>query len=229
MMFNKDKLNQLFEELGKQCVKDTEIIICGGASMVLNYETRESTRDVDCFMLEEQIKKVATKLAVKHELDFDWLNDNVCVTLSYHNGLSKYKTYYNRFGNLVVYTISGLPLLCMKLVSFREHSSDVEDCRNLIALLKSKYSVKDVMGTFSEIYKDTSLMSVDAELFLTKEFEGSTYMLDEESVNSYCDMINKGLIALSDIPSEIKEQIIETLSKRKNKKVTSALESLSNL
>ena len=223
----KDDIDKVLMELSKSCDRPTDITICGGASMVLNYETRQSTMDIDCFRLEQRLKDNAIEIAASLGLEADWLNDNVCVTQSYTDALIKYRTEYGTFGNLKVYTVKGLPLLCMKLVSFRPHSSDIEDCRALISILKDKVSVEDVRYVVYQIYGDTTILSVDAELFLAKEYEhDGSYLLDEESLDSYCEMISKNLISIDSVPQEFRAQVERRLNKHSNKSFDNAIEAL---
>lgn len=212
-MLTNEKLETVLQRLGEVCTKPMEITVCGGASMVLNYNTRQSTQDVDCFRLENALKDSAVVIAKDVDLPIDWLNDNVCVTSSYNEKLMDYRKHYKTYGKLKVYTIKGLPLLCMKLVSFREYSSDAEDCRNLIRILKGEYTAQDVRDTIYEIYHDMSIMSVDAELFLAKEFDGNSFVLDEEALSSYCGMVTDGLISIDEIPQEFKLQVEKRLTK----------------
>lgn len=228
-MLNESKVEEVLTALSLECTKPTEITICGGASMVLNYNTRNSTRDIDCFRLENKLKDDAVRIAKSLGLNYDWINDNVCVTKSYNDNLIKYRTLYKEYGLLKVYTIKGMPLLCMKLVSFREHSSDTEDCRNLIKCLKSKYCTQDVRDMIYDIYHDSSVLSVDAEVFLVKEFEGSSFDLDEESLTSYCDMINDGLLSIDDVPKEFVNQIAARLTNEAKSGLDSSIERLLKL
>lgn len=229
----REDIEYVLKELSKVCIKPTEITICGGASMVLNYSTRESTCDIDCFRLEERIKKEAISIARNLNLEYDWLNDNVCVTQSYTEKLIKYRHLYGTFGKLTVYTIKDLPLLCMKLVSFRPHSSDVDDCRALISILRDRYSIEEVRSMVYGIYGDSSILSVDAELFLAKEFECTSFLLDDESLDSYCQMINQNLISIESVPAEFREQVENRLNhvnaKADNKGVLNAIDKLANI
>ena len=197
--------------------------------MVLNYETRESTMDIDCFRLEKKIEYEAARIASELNLEYDWLNDNVCVTKSYTEELTKYRKLYRVIGNLSVYTIKDLPLLCMKLVSFRPHTSDYDDCKNLIAILRKKYTVNEVRGMVYEIYKDSSVMSVDAELFLSKEYESDSFLLDDESLDSYCEMIETNLLSLDSVPTEFRSQVEERMKKTKPNNVLNAIDRLYNI
>lgn len=206
-MFTTQIIDVLFEQLSTEVKTPTTLVVCGGVSMVLNYESRLATRDIDCVLMENHVKCAAEVIAESLDLDCDWLNDNVCVTQSYSSKLLKYKKLYNRFGNLSVYTISGIPLLCMKLISWRPNSSDYEDCLHILHSLGDSVRLSDVYAVMNECYGGTSLLSVDADNFLKYELCESTYTLDEESVQSYLYLIKSGVQDIDDLPEEIQTQL----------------------
>jgi len=200
-------IDTLFEQLSVEVTRPTSLVVCGGVSMVLNYENRLATRDVDCVLVERHVKHAAESIAAELDLDCDWLNDNVCVTQSYSAELLKYKKLYKTYGNLSVYTIAGLPLLCMKLISWRPNSSDYEDCLCILNALEGVITIQDVYAAITECYGSTSLLSVDADNFLKYELKESTYTLDSESIESYKYLFKEGMLELDDLPEEIQKQI----------------------
>lgn len=205
-MLTIDNLDNIFMELSKYVKEPTNIVVCGGASMVINYKSRMSTNDVDCLILNEKIKMIADSIASDFSLDCDWLNDNVCVTKSYSGKLLEHVTHYKTFGKLTVDCVSGLPLLCMKLVSWRELSNDYDDCKHLIDNMKSYITLQDVYTMLEELY-GSSVISVDAEKFLKYEFGSSEFVLDEESIQSLVYGIKQGLQDIEDLPIEFREQV----------------------
>lgn len=55
-----------------------ELCIFGGAAMVLAFDARESTRDVDAiFVPKKEVLEAAKQVASELALDTDWLNDGV--------------------------------------------------------------------------------------------------------------------------------------------------------
>lgn len=228
-MINLERLEKILMDLSSRIENDTCITLCGGASIVINYQSRESTRDVDCVSVKKEVKRLASKLADTYGLDLDWLNDNVCATQSYSTELLRHKTFYKKFGHLSVYTITGIPLLCMKLVSWRPNSSDYEDCIRIIETLKSEYSINDVYGMLNKIYGTTSVLSVDAERFLKYEFGSEAFVLDEESVDSYVYSLFNEDISSCDVPEQFRKQVmaryVQLCSKKKCGKVSRRLNS----
>lgn len=216
-MINLENLENILKDLSSRVEDKTSITLCGGASLVINYQSRESTRDVGCVSVMQEVKQAASTLANTYGLDFDWLNDNVCATQSYSKELLKHKTFYKKFGKLTVYTITGLPLLCMKLVSWRPNSSDYEDCTRIIEALKTDYTVTDVYDMLNTIYGTNSVLSVDAERFLNYEFGSTEIMLDTESADSYAFSLDAGDITINDIPEPFRKQVMVRLGRLRAK------------
>ena len=80
-----------------------------------------------------------------------------------------------------------------------------------------------------EIYKDSSIMSVDAELFLSKEYESDSFTLDDESLDSYCEMIETNLLSLDSVPTEFRSQVEERMKRMKPNNVLNAIDRLYNI
>lgn len=210
-MFDIHTIDVLFEQLSTEVKSPTSIVVCGGVSMVLNYENRLSTRDIDCLRVEQSVKCAAETIAANLDLDCDWLNDDVCVTRSYSERLLKYKRLYRTFDNLSVYTISGIPLLCMKLISWRPNSNDYEDCLHIINTMRGSIKLRDVYAMMADCYGGTELLSVDADNFLRYELKESVYVLDNESLESFAYLVRTGMQDINDLPVEIQEQIATLL------------------
>lgn len=85
LQFTSDELKQLFDDLNRELKQEDvtgEICIFGGATMLLVWEARELTRDVDAvFKPESVIKDAVKRVAKSNSLDKpvpgDWLNDGV--------------------------------------------------------------------------------------------------------------------------------------------------------
>lgn len=108
-----------------------DLIIVGGAAMVLLFGARDSTKDVDAFQLDLEAKsrvaEAAAKVAMALELPSDWLND---AAKGYVHGLSLGPVLLD-MPTLRVRTLSSVQLLAMKLSAWRD-DLDVEDARRLL-------------------------------------------------------------------------------------------------
>ena len=169
---NKSLLNDLLKDLGKEYKKvggkftKAELIIVGGASIVLNYDFRGSTTDVDAFCYAaSSLKDAASKVADKYGLPRDWLNSDFTNTASYSNKLSQYSRYYKTFSNcLEIRTINAEYLVAMKIASGRDYKNDLSDiigirdshleCGNPLTFEKVQTAVMNLYGDWNYISEE---------------------------------------------------------------------------
>jgi Nucleotidyltransferase of unknown function (DUF6036) len=69
-----EALTSLSAELGRSG-DSRELLITGGAALVLLYGARESTKDVDVVVSDEPVRTAARNIATQLDLPEDWLND----------------------------------------------------------------------------------------------------------------------------------------------------------
>jgi hypothetical protein len=135
-------LGALADELQAQG-QQAQLVVMGGAALVLLYDARESTKDVDACILKPDaasVRAAAARVAEALDLPADWLND---AAKGYLVGVTAGPTVFNR-PSLVVRTLSTEQLLAMKLGAWRD-AIDREDAQ----LLLSKLS-----GTKEEVWKN---------------------------------------------------------------------------
>lgn len=158
----KVNLDLYLKELAKQFRKITnkavkaEMVIVGGGSIMINYDFRMSSVDVDAFNTSEQaIREAAKTVAEKYDLAADWLNSDFRKTKSYSPKLRQYSTYYKTFSNVLeVRTIAREYLIAMKMVSARKYKNDLSD---ILGILYSHDQNNDTI-TFNEI--DTAVINL---------------------------------------------------------------------
>lgn len=142
----KSYLTELNEELRSMDIKG-EICLYGGAVMALVYDARPDTKDVDAiFKPAAQIREAAHKVASKHGLEPDWLNDAVKGFLAPHNQRILFD-----FSNLKIYVPEPDYMLAMKAISARVNSLDAVDVKVLIDLLKLK-TADEVLDIVEKYY-----------------------------------------------------------------------------
>lgn len=109
-----------------------ELLAVGGAVMVLEYESRPSTHDVDVAILLPKEAKITRQLAEKVALELDWpidwLNDGA---KSYIIGTSTNQTIYSSRG-IIVRRPSIAQLVAMKLSAWRD-DVDIADAELLLS------------------------------------------------------------------------------------------------
>lgn len=125
------RLGELAQEQGHQI----ELLAVGGAVMVLAYNARASTHDVDVFFLlpkEAQItRNLAYQVALEMEWPEDWLNDGAKGFLV---GISQGPVIFSAPG-IVVRRPDVTQLLAMKLSAWRD-DVDIEDAGRLLRELE---------------------------------------------------------------------------------------------
>jgi hypothetical protein len=133
--FTREKLDGYLRELAKEFRKKNgtkmpaEIILIGGASILVNYGFREMTYDIDAIIMSssamnEAIHKVGDRLG----LPVGWLNTDFVHTNSYTPKLMEYAKYYKTFSNILqVRTVSAEYLVAMKLMAGRRYKNDLSD------------------------------------------------------------------------------------------------------
>ncbi len=130
-------IRRLFELLNDELRQtDTvgEVFLVGGAVMCLTYGARASTRDVDAwFRPPEEVRKAATRAAIKAGIDADWLNDAVKGFMSAQGEFAPFL----ELDHLRVMAAQPEYLLAMKSLAMRIGAEfrDEEDVRFLLRLL----------------------------------------------------------------------------------------------
>lgn len=131
----KETIDQYLRALAKQFKKlggksmPAEIILVGGAAILLNYGFRASTYDIDAYIHASSIMKDAINyVGDTMGLPSGWLNDDFKKTSSYTPKLLTYSEYYKEFYQvLTVRTISGAYLVATKLMAYRPYKHDLSD------------------------------------------------------------------------------------------------------
>jgi len=130
----------LAEELASRGER-AEMAIAGGAALVLLFNARQTTKDVDAYFIApeaSQVRKAVEHVAHELELPEDWLNDSA---KGYFVGVSSGETLYDS-PSLVVRAVSTAQLLAMKLAAWRD-AIDRADARLLLSRME---------GTATEIW-----------------------------------------------------------------------------
>ncbi|MBI1881303.1 MAG: hypothetical protein HYR94_24245 [Chloroflexi bacterium] len=137
-LLTKSEIIQALERLGQlaqQQGHSVELLLIGGAAMVLLYNARPSTRDVDALIVSPQpaqlVRELVKQVAQEYELPSDWLNDGA---KGYLVGVSQGSIIFSAPG-IIVRTPAVAQLLAMKLSAWRD-DIDIEDARRLLQTLR---------------------------------------------------------------------------------------------
>jgi len=129
-------------------VRREEVVIAGGAALVLMYNAREATKDVDVCSIGSSssaaLREAARRVAVTLALPEDWLNDGV---KGYLNGLLLGEVLLDRPA-LLVRALGPQQLLAMKLSAWRD-DVDISDARLLLPEIQGmREEVWDAIAPF---------------------------------------------------------------------------------
>ena len=114
------------------------LVVVGGAAIVLLFQARDSTKDVDAVFVRPEaarVREAAARVAAELQLPNDWLNDGA---KGYLVGISTGKVLYES-NSLIVHAASTEQLLAMKLAAWR----DAVDRADAAVLLSELVSSKD--------------------------------------------------------------------------------------
>ena len=122
---------QRLGELAQQNGEQVQLVIVGGAVMLLAYQARLSTRDVDAVIqsprVTANVRMWVKQVADEQNLPDDWLNDGA---KGYLVGISKGPILLSAPG-IEVMMPSVAQLLAMKLSAWRDET-DIDDARRLL-------------------------------------------------------------------------------------------------
>lgn len=137
--FTKANLEYYLKELAKEYKKrgkgtPAEMILVGGASVLINYEFRMSSYDIDAdYDAPSVMKDAINAVGDKFGLPNGWVNADFKKTASYSPKIVQYSEYYKTFsGVLTVRTVRAEYLVAMKLVSGRQYKKDLSDIAGIV-------------------------------------------------------------------------------------------------
>ena len=182
----RDNLSIYLKDLGKEFRKlngtkmQAEIILIGGAAVLLNYNFRNLTNDVDAIINASSVMKEAiNRVGDMHGLPNGWLNTDFKRTQSYSDKLIEVPVFYKTFSNiLTVRTVSSEYLLAMKLKSGRQYKNDLSDIVGILweQQQNNKPLTKEsITNAFNRLYGEDAEMSEASRKFLDVLFEDNDY------------------------------------------------------
>ena len=135
---DKHELTDLLRELDARLSSPCDLVLIGGAAMILHFGARRATRDIDMLVLRGDLAKLrqAVKmLARERDLPEDWMSDaakgfaDILPPDFYH----RLATLDLPFRYLRLYALGRPEQVAMKIVALREQ--DLEDLELLMPLM----------------------------------------------------------------------------------------------
>ena len=175
--FTHENIDLYLKELAKEYRRlngknmPAEIILIGGASVLINYGFRETTTDLDaCINASSSMKDAINHVGDKYGLPNGWLNSDFMHTASYSPKILQFSRYYRTFSNVVTFRMVVREyLLVMKLMSFRNYKYDRSDVIGILWEHEKKgdpITLEEVKKAASDLYGSYDKLSQDARIFV---------------------------------------------------------------
>ena len=160
--------------------KPAEIILIGGASIVINYRFREMTYDMDAIIdAASSMKDAINYVGDKFGLPNGWMNDDFMRTESYTPRINQYSKYYHTYSNVVTFrTVTGEYLLAMKLRAGREYKYDRSDVIGILweqEKMGDPLSLERIKQAVVDLYDSYDVLTDDVKQFIEKALENRDY------------------------------------------------------
>lgn len=169
-ILTKERIITALETLNKRLTEKGvtgELCIFGGATMILAFDARESTRDVDAvFVPKTEIYEEARKIAADMNLPASWLNDGVKGFVSAEGDVTTEGM--PQWENLRIMRPTTRYLLAMKCMAARVAEYDtVGDKNDIIHLCKDLgiQTAEEILNLVEDYYP-TSRIPVKTQFFI---------------------------------------------------------------
>lgn len=175
--FTKDNLDDYLKALSKEFRKmngskmPAEIILIGGAAILINYGFREMTYDMDAIIqASSSMKDAINNVGDRMGLPNGWLNTDFMKTASYTPKLIQYSKYYKTFSNVLrIRTISAEYLIVMKLMAGRQYKNDLSDVIGILIEQKKadkEIELESIKRAADELYNGYENLPVSSRDFI---------------------------------------------------------------
>jgi hypothetical protein len=174
-ILTKERMITALESLNKRLAEKGvtgELCIYGGAAMVLAFDARESTRDVDAvFVPKAVIYEEASKIAQELNLPDSWLNDGVKGFVSADEDVTTDDM--PQWKNLRIFRPATRYLLAMKCMAARVAEYDTVGDKNDIIHLCKDLGIDSSSDVFAilEQYYPTSRIPIKSKYFIEEIIE----------------------------------------------------------
>lgn len=175
--FTKENIDTYLKEVAREYRKQigksmpAEIILVGGASVLLNYGFRDMTTDINAVMQAASVMKdVINRVGDRYDLPNGWLNQDFVRTESYSSGVFRCSQYYRTYSNvLTIRTVAAEYLIAMKLRSGRQYKRDLSDVLGILAEHEKRgnpISLERIEKAVSDLYGDWNTLPESSRNFI---------------------------------------------------------------
>lgn len=180
--FTKENIDSYLKELAREYRRQVgkgmpaELILIGGASVLVNYGFRNMTTDIDAVIRgASAMKDAILRVGDRFGLPAGWLNEDFTHTDSYTPRLDEFSTYYRTYANvLTVRTVSAEYLIAMKLRSGRQYKSDLSDVLGILAEHQRQgapLSLAHIQRAAADLYGDRDALPEPSRRFIANVME----------------------------------------------------------
>ena len=229
---NKDNLDFYLRELAKVFRKlngktvPAEIVLIGGASVLINYGFRDKTYDMDAIILSSSaMKQAINQVGDQLGLPNGWLNTDFMKTRSYSPKLLEHSVYYKTFANiLTVRTVTAEYMVAMKLMAGRKYKNDLSDVIGILKYHKDNgtpITLDRIKNAVAELYGNWSALPQSSISFIEQTIGEENYsevfnkLRDEETTNKTILQSFE-----TDYPGVLKESNLDDILRRAAEKMS---------
>jgi hypothetical protein len=198
-IFYGEDLDDYFRELAREYRRrmgrsvKAELVLVGGASILINYGFRDTTTDIDAIISAPSVMKEAIRaVGDRFDLPEGWLNSDFRKTDSFTAKLIQFSSFYKTFMHVLdVRTVKDEHLIAMKLVAGRQYKRDLSDIVGVITECRRAgrpLSYEDIDKAMIDLYGGWSRVDEAERLLLDKALTAPDYDALRERV---MDMENK--------------------------------------
>lgn len=152
-------LRQILRELDSQLVSSCDVVLIGGAAMILHFGATRATRDVDALFIGGDLsgmRRAIKTVGQEHGLPDDWMNDSAkgFVDVLAPDFSTRLVPLEINLKQLHLYALGVADQAAMKIVALREQ--DLEDLELLLArmLPDDKRTLVSIMNHLAPIRPD---------------------------------------------------------------------------
>lgn len=223
-------LKEVAKEYRKQVGKDmpAELILIGGASVLVNYGFRNMTTDIDALIqAASAMKDAINRVGDRYGFPNGWLNADVKNTDSYSAKLSQFSLYYKTYSNTVtVRTVTAEYLIAMKLRSGRQYKSDLSDVLGVLAEHEKRgmsISMDQIRKAVIDLYGGWETLPESSQAFIENVMEDGRFeeLYDQTAIG---EKETKDLLLQfeRDYPDVTKESNVDEIAGKLQKKTDRA-------
>ncbi|SMC40124.1 hypothetical protein SAMN06296952_1018 [Oscillospiraceae bacterium] len=231
--FTKDNLDRYLKALAKEYRNlngksvPAEIILIGGASVLINYDFRERTYDMDAIIhASSAMRDAINHVGDKYGLPSGWINDDFKKTDSYTQKIEQYSKYYRTYSNIVTFrTVSEEYLVAMKMRSGRGYKNDRSDIIGILNAQEQKgepLTINMIRRAVTELYGSYDVISKDMRELVEQALSDKQYE-DLFILVRNTELENRGILIEykerkpDAISSKNVSEVLEALRKKKDK------------